>query len=79
MARRLIHMALNIRGGIDNAKSLCGCIDVDGKTLNTEQEVKRFLREQLAMGRRMLPCGNCDNFDYETGCQGHDVEELGNG
>ena len=41
VARRMIHMALNIRGGIDNAKSLCGCINVDGKTLNTEQEVKR--------------------------------------
>lgn len=75
VARRMIHMALNIRGGIDNAKSLCGCINVDGKTLNTEQEVKRFLWEQLAMGRRLLPCGDCDNFDFETGCKGHDMEE----
>ena len=48
---------------------------MDGKTLDTEQEVKRFLQEQLAMGRRLLPCGNCDNFDYETGCKGHDMEE----
>ena len=73
--KRRIHMSLDIEGGIQNAKNLCGAINVDGRTLETEQEVRAFLREQQAMGRRVLPMGDCDNFDYQTGCRGHLVEE----
>lgn len=29
------------------------------------------LCDELAKGRRVLPLGECDNFDYQTGCQGH--------
>lgn len=73
--KRMIHVSLDIEGGIQNAKSLCGAINVDGRTLETEQEVRAFLREQRAMGRRVLPMGDCDNFDYQTGCRGHLVED----
>lgn len=48
MARRIIHCCLDIEGGIRNAKDLKGCITVDGRTLMTANEVKSFLREQLA-------------------------------
>jgi hypothetical protein len=75
MARRIIHCCLDIEGGIRHAKDLKGCITVDGRTLMTANEVKSFLREQLAMGRQVLPMGDCDNFDYQTGCKGHVVEE----
>lgn len=34
-------------------------------------ELDRYLREQLALGRKVLPMGNCDNFDYQKGCRGH--------
>lgn len=74
MGRR-IHCCLSIAGGIKNAKDLRGCIAVDGKTLQTTAEVKNFLQGQLDMGRRVLPMGDCDNFDYQTGCKGHDVED----
>ena len=70
-----IHLCLDIEGGIINAKELRGCINVDGKTLNTVKEVRDFLKGQLAMGRRVLPYGECDNFDYQTGCKGHIIEE----
>lgn len=73
--KRRIHMSLDIEGGIQNAKSLCGAINVDGRTLKTEQEVKAFLREQQVMGRRVLPMGDCGNFDDQTGCRGHLVGE----
>lgn len=58
-----------------NAKMLKGVITVDGHTLNTVREIKNFLQGQLDMGREVLPMGDCDNFDYQTGCQGHVVEE----
>ena len=75
MPVRKIHCCLDISGGIKNVKTLRGCIRVDGKPLQTEKEVKSFLQEQQAMGRRVLPIGDCDNFDYQTGCMGHLAEE----
>lgn len=75
MAKRIIHLSLDIAGGIQNAKDLRNCIVVDGRRLKTTKEVRSFLQEQLEMGRRFLPCGECDNFDYQTGCRGHVVEE----
>ena len=33
------------------------------------------LYSQLDMGRKVLPVCECDNFDYQRGCMGHDVEE----
>ena len=75
MSRRIIHCCLNISGAMRNAKDFKGRITVDGKTLVTVQEIKAFFQEQLDMGRRVLPMGDCDNFDYQTGCKGHEVEE----
>lgn len=77
MAKRLVHCCLDIEGGINNAKYLKGSITVDGRTLMTAKEVKEALRYQLALGRRVLPMGDCDNFDYQTGCKGHIVEDDG--
>lgn len=76
MARRIIHCCLDIQGGINNARTLKGVITVDGHTLNTVKEIRGFLREQQNMGRRVLPMGDCDNFDYQKGCLGHEVEET---
>ena len=73
--RNFKHIHLNIEGGIIHAKELRGCITVDGKTLNTVKEVREFLRGQQALGRRVLPYGECDNFDYQTGCKGHTVPD----
>ena len=69
------HMVLNIDGAIKNAKMLKGCITVDGRVLNTVEEVRHFLYQQKAMGREVLPIGDCDNFDYKKGCLGHLKED----
>lgn len=74
--KRKVHMCLNIEGAIRNAKDLKGCITTDdGKVLNTVAEIREFMRGQLAMGRKVLPIGDCDNFDYQTGCKGHIIGE----
>ena len=69
------HMSLNIDGAIKNAKMWKGCITVDGRVLNTVEGVRSFLYEQKAMGREVLPLGDCDNFDYKKGCLGHSEKE----
>ena len=69
------HLSVNIDGAIRNAEMYKGCITVDGRVLNTVEEVKDFFYEQKRMGREVLPCGDCDNFDYKKGCLGHQEEE----
>lgn len=73
-----MHCCIDCEGAIEQAKHLKGNITVDGKTLNTVKEVRDFFREQLAMGRKVIPTGDCDNFDYQTGCKGHVIEEQDN-
>lgn len=75
MAKMFFHCCLDVRGGIRNAKDLKGCITVDGHTLFTVKEVKSFLQDHLNAGHEVLPIGDCDNFDYKTGCRGHYVED----
>ena len=73
--KRIIHLSLDIDGGIQNARLLKGCITVDGRVLNTVKEIRAFLYEQKAMGRKVLTMGDCENFDYQKGCIGHQVED----
>lgn len=72
--KRRFHMSVNIDGAIRNAKMYKGCFTVDGRELDTVKEIRSFLNKQKAMGRRVLPCGDCDNFDYKKGCLGHQEE-----
>ena len=69
------HVCIDIDRAIENAKMLKGFITLDGRTLQTVAEIRAFLREQKKIGRRVLPIGDCDNFDYEKGCLGHFTED----
>lgn len=39
-------------------------------------EARNFLYENLSKGRRVMPMGECDNFDYRKGCLGHEEIEV---
>jgi hypothetical protein len=45
----------------------------DGRPM-LPHEVKAVLRDELANGRELIPCDDCDNFDFVKGCMGHPVE-----
>jgi hypothetical protein len=68
---RKTHMSLDITGAMKSPQMFVGNITVEGKTLWTIPEIMEFFQSQLDMGRRVLPLGDCDNFDYQTGCRGH--------
>ncbi len=72
----IMHLCLSIEGAIRNAKEWRGCISVNGKTLETVKEVRDYMRGQLTLGRKVLPMCKCSNFDYQTGCKGHDKPEA---
>ena len=42
----------------------------DGRSMSPE-EARAELFNQIRMGRRVIPMGPCDNFDYQKGCMGH--------
>lgn len=72
----IYHMCMSIEGAILNAKTLKGCITVDGRKLETVGEIRNFMRSELAKGRRVLPLSKCSNFCYKTGCKGHEKKEA---
>lgn len=37
----------------------------------TADELKDAFFEELAKGHRVIPIGECDNFSWTDGCQGH--------
>lgn len=75
MAKRIIHLSLDVRGGMANARDLVGHIAVDGKTLRTVPEIRNFLQGMLDQGYEKIPMAECDNFDCKKGCLGHFYEK----
>jgi hypothetical protein len=75
MGHRITHVALDICGAMENPKAFKNAITVNGKTLNDVREIKDFFHGQLEMGRKVLPFGDCEGFDFIRGCPGHYVED----
>ncbi len=67
----IMHTCMNVSGAIKNAKSLKGCIEENGETLETVAEIRACLNRHLAAGRRVLPLCDCLGFSFQTGCPGH--------
>jgi len=49
----------------------------DGTKYLTVHELKSAFLDELANGHEVIPLGDeCDNFDYKTGCKGHEKKEV---
>ena len=72
------HISLDVRGALTNwrLRDFDGLFK-DGLRKLTAREAKAFLLDQLAQGREVIPYGECGNFDYKTGCQGHPAIDGG--
>jgi len=68
------HMCVDIRGAIkqipQNSRKNAWITKDDGSAVTNNQAIEMLL-DELANGKRVIPAGNCDNFDYQTGCKGH--------
>ena len=71
------HIGLDIRGCLLNwtDRQMRGVILNDDGTPMTATQARLALMDELAKGRKVLPCSPCDNWDYQTGCGGHPVIE----
>src|SRR5580765_1797039 len=70
---KTVHMCLDIRGALMNygPSDYVGMFKRDDGSLMSWREAKATLMDELAKGRKVLPFGDCEGFDYETGCPGH--------
>lgn len=76
---QIIHMCVNVSGVLreppeEFAQVWRGVFSDDNGRILSLMEARQYLQEELAKGHRVIPCGPCDNFDYQKGCQGHVVE-----
>ena len=75
MTKEIRHMCSDIRGMLRNhtRKNSLDNIFRDAKTGRSigDAEAREYLYDCLAKGWRVIPLGDCDNFDYQTGCKGH--------
>lgn len=64
-------MRLDVRGAISNGTGWKWFSDSEGNPA-TKADATAWLLDRLAEGKRFLPIGNCEGFDYATGtCPGH--------
>lgn len=76
MAVTTRHMQWNIRGALKRSdKDLDGIMEFEDGTLLSGKQARQYLTECLAKGWRVFPIGNCEGFDYQTGCPGHPDEK----
>lgn len=77
---RTLHLSLDIAGYLMNhtrKRDYAGMFRHDDGRPMTADEAKRTLLAELASGKRVLPMSDeCEGFDYQTGCPGHEVVEA---
>lgn len=73
MMSAIIHSCINIRGILGyKDKQLKGLLVHENGRQFTAQEVREYMYDCLAEGKRVLPFGEpCKGFDYDKGCPGH--------
>jgi hypothetical protein len=74
------HIRISVRGALSRTprqlqQNWSGAITDDaGKVLQSGAEIQSFFMDQLALGREFIPMGQCDGFDFKTGCPGHETK-----
>lgn len=71
---KTFHMCLDVKGALTNWKlpAFKNMFTREDDTTLTPTEAKAHLLDELSKGREKLPMGKCDNFDFKTGCRGHE-------
>lgn len=67
------HMCLSIAGALRNyaRRKMTGLMQDENDRDLSDKECRAYLAECLNKGWKVIPMGECDNFDYQTGCKGH--------
>ena len=76
MSKRIFHhMGISVRGALNWPKDMLkNAFDHDDGRPMTPDEAREVLMDELSKGHENLPVGDCDNWDWKKGCQGHKME-----
>ena len=77
---KTIHMCVSVRGMLnwptsELRRGMKWITDGEGKPYATIHDLRNALMDELAKGHEVLPTGECEGFDYKTGCPGHDSSQ----
>lgn len=73
--RTQIHLSLSVEGALRAPAKFLKCFtDNQGREM-TAKQVRAQLNLARFEGKKVIPMTPCDNFDYQTGCKGHVIEE----
>jgi hypothetical protein len=72
------HLCLDVRGALHNwtDRDFKGVLQHDDGRPMTPREARDALMDVIARGHKVIPCSPCNNFNYQTGCQGHEEPEA---
>lgn len=75
------HLCLDVRGALHNwnDRQMRGVFQHDDGRPLTPFEARNMLMDEIAKGHKVIPCDDCDNFDYQKGCQGHEANSTRRG
>lgn len=85
MSAQTIHMCISVRGVLSTWKTtewkraLKTITKKDGTRYQSINDLKSAFFDELAKGHEVIPLGECDNFDWKTGCKGHPVTRAADG
>jgi hypothetical protein len=76
------HMGLCVRGALKNwtkrdYRNAMKWMTQDGSRFLSPEGVKEALLDELSQGHEFIPYGECDNWDWKSGCLGHAIESNG--
>jgi hypothetical protein len=76
---RKIHLAQSVRGALKKPmrelRALAGACKKEDGARPSAEELWEYFADQLAQGRELLPIGECPDFNYKSGCPGHEMVE----
>jgi hypothetical protein len=67
------HVGVDVRGALLNwkAREFGSCCRHDDGRRMTAREARLAFMDELSKGHEIIPCGPCDNWDWQKGCLGH--------
>lgn len=74
------HMGQSVRGALnwspaETRRALKFMKKDDGSRFSCSAELRDAFMDELAEGHELIPLGECDNWDWKTGCKGHPLSE----
>ena len=72
------HMSVNLQGLLDHHKGKkIRIMEDDNGRIMSDREARNEIGKLLALGHKLMPCGQCEGFDpFGGGCPGHPIKEI---